>query len=49
MDVKAAINRKKSAFVSSDQDMIKIVQRDMKRAIRQGKREYKEKMEGRCQ
>ncbi len=45
-EVKAAINIKKAAFYSGDKDRIRDAQRSLKAAIRQGKRDYKEKVEG---
>lgn len=45
-EVKAAINRKKAAFYSGDKERVKDAQRELKVVIRQGKRKYKEKVEG---
>ena len=40
-EVKAALNRKKVAFGSKDTIKIKAAQKDLKKVIRQGKREYR--------
>lgn len=44
-EVKAAINRKKAAFLSGDRDRIKTAQKELKRVIKQGKFKYKERVE----
>lgn len=43
--VKAAINRKKAAFISGDRDQIKTVQKELKRVIKQSKVKYEERVE----
>lgn len=48
-EVKAALNRKKAAFHSTDTTKMKAAQKDLKRIIRQGKREYSLKLEEKVQ
>lgn len=44
-DIKNAINIKKVAFMSRNKEEIKLVQKNLKRAIRQGKKNFKERVE----
>ncbi len=44
-DIKLLLNKKKRAFVARDLKELKAVQKDLKKKLREGKNNYREKME----
>lgn len=48
-DIKDAINEKKAAFMSKNKDRIRVAQKNVKVAIRQGKNKYKDRVENKLQ
>ena len=43
--IKNAINEKKAAFMSKDHDRVRVAQKNLKAAIRQGNNNYRDKVE----
>lgn len=48
-DIKATLNKKKRAFRSGDKEQLRLVQKELKDKIAEGKESYKRKLESKLQ
>jgi hypothetical protein len=48
-DIRDLLKKKRSAFASGDKEELRIVQKELKKAIWEGKKQYKQKLEAKLE